>query len=61
MEPSAKDLFDMTFHEVKHCHDDAFDCAIVRVNKGWIYTFFTREIGVNGADQITSSSVFVSE
>jgi len=43
-------------HELAYAHG----CTIMRVYKGWTYTFFTRE-NCNGKDQITSSSVFVPE
>ena len=53
------ELWNMGFHEVKHYNDEVTDCTIMRVHKGWIYTFLTRMIAVNGAINITSSSVFV--
>ena len=61
MEITERDVCDMTFHEVKHCNNEVFDCTIMKVYKGWTYTFFKREVSISGADRITSSSVFVPE
>ena len=53
---TEQDLLDMKLHELIYAHS----CTIMRVYKGWTYTFFKRD-SCSGKDQITSSSVFVPE